>query len=133
MKKQPLVPQKEKKPFNIKLATKLAGLIILFVALFRLLKLYDLYLFAIILYTSVTLGVAIYYIVYNRGILTEKITPEMLPADWSTEKKQAMIEDIDARRRRSKWAQLVLLPMVFVYLFEILEIYVFPVITGLFS
>ena len=132
MKKQPLAPT-PKKPFNLKLAAKLAGLIILFVALFRLLKLYDLYLFAIILYTAVTLGVAIYYIVYNRGVLTEKISPEMLPADWSAEKKQAMIEDIDARRRRSKWAQLVLLPMVFVYLFEILELYVFPVITGLFS
>ena len=132
MKKQPLSPP-PKKPFNLKLAAKLAGLIILFVALFRLLKLYDLYLFAIILYIAVTLGVAIYYIVYNRGVLTEKISPEMLPADWSAEKKQVMIEDIDARRRRSKWAQLVLLPMVFVYLFEILELYVFPVITGLFS
>ena len=130
MKKQPIPP---KKAFHYKLAAKLAGLIILFLAIFRLLKLYDLYLFAIVLYTSVTLGIAIYYIVYNRGVLTEKITPEMLPPEWSAEKKQAMIDDIALRRKRSKWAQLILIPMVLVYIFEILELYVFPMITGLFA
>ena len=121
------------KSFNYKLAFKLAALIILFISVFRLLKLYDLYLFAIVLYTAVTLGVAIYYIVYNRGVLSGKITPEMLPAEWSDQQKNAMIDDLTARRQKSKWTHLILIPMVFVYGFELLEVYFFPLLRSLFS
>ncbi len=121
------------KKFNYKLALKLSALIILAVAVFRLLKLYDLYLFAIILYTAVMLGVTVYYIVYNRGVLSGSITPEMLPAEWSDEQKNAMIEDMSARRRKSRWVQLVLIPLIFTYAFELLELYFFPLVRSLFS
>ena len=121
------------KRFNYKLALTLAALIIVFIAVFRLLKLYDLYLVAIILYTAVTLGVAIYYIIYNRGVISGKPTPDMLPAEWSTEQKQAMIDDIAARRKKSKWALLILIPMIFVFALELLELYFFPLILSLFS
>lgn len=121
------------KKFNYKLALRLSALIILAVAVFRLLKLYDLYLFAIILYTAVMLGVTVYYIVYNRGVLSGSITPEMLPAEWSDEQKNAMIEDMSARRRKSRWVQLVLIPLIFTYAFELLELYFFPLVRSLFS
>ena len=121
------------KRFNYKLALTLAALIIVFIAVFRLLKLYDLYLVAVILYTAVTLGVAIYYIIYNRGVISGKVTPDMLPAEWSAEQKQAMIDDIAARRKKSKWALLILIPMIFVFALELLELYFFPLILSLFS
>lgn len=121
------------KKFNYKLALRLSALIILAVAVFRLLKLYDLYLFAIILYTAVMIGVTVYYIVYNRGVLSGSITPEMLPAEWSDEQKNAMIEDMSARRRKSRWVQLVLIPLIFTYAFELLELYFFPLVRSLFS
>ena len=121
------------KKFNYKLALRLSALIILAVAVFRLLKLYDLYLFAIILYTAVMLGVTVYYIVYNRGVLSGSITPEMLPAEWSDEQKNAMIEDMSARRRKSRWVQLVLIQLIFTYAFELLELYFFPLVRSLFS
>lgn len=121
------------KRFNFKLALTLAALIIVFIAVFRLLKLYDLYLVAIVIYTAVTLATAIYYIVYNRGVLSGKVTPDMLPAEWSAEQKQAMIDDIAARHKRSKWVLLILIPMIFVFGFELLELYFFPLITSLFS
>lgn len=121
------------KKFNYKLALRLSALIILAVAVFRLLKLYDLYLFAIILYTAVMLGVTVYYIVYNRGVLSGSITPEMLPTEWSDEQKNAMIEDMSARRRKSRWVQLVLIPLIFTYAFELLELYFFPLVRSLFS
>ena len=117
--------------FNFRLASKLAALIVLFYAVFCLLKLYDLHLFAVILYTAVALGAAIYYVVYNRGVLSGKVTPEMLPADWSDEQKQAFIDDMTARRQKSKWVQLILIPMVFVYAFELLEFYFFPLLRSI--
>ena len=109
----------------------LAALIILFMAVFRLLKLYDLYLFAIILYSAVTLAVAIYYIIYNRGVISGKVTPDMLPAEWSAAQKQALIDDLASRRKKSKWALLILLPMIIVFAFELLELYFFPLIRSL--
>lgn len=119
------------KRFNFRLAASLAALIILFIAVFRLLKLYGLYLFAIILYSAVTLAVAIYYIIYNRGVISGKVTPDMLPAEWSAAQKQALIDDLAARRKKSKWALLILLPMIIVFAFELLELYFFPLIRAL--
>lgn len=121
------------KRFNFKLAFRLAALIIVCMAVFRLLKLYGLYLVAVILYTAVTLGVAVYYIVYNRGVLSGKVTPDMLPAEWSAEQKQSMIDDIAARHKKSKWVFLIVVPMIFVFAFELLELYFFPLILSLFS
>ncbi len=118
--------------FNFRLVFRLAGLIIVFMSVFRLLKMYDLYLVAIVLYSTATFAVAIYYIVYNRGVFS-KVTPEMLPAEWSAEQKKAMIDDIAARRKKSKWAILILLPMIFVFGFELLELYFFPLILSIFS
>ncbi len=127
----PIVPSAVKR-VNLRLVSALAALIIVFIAVFRLLKLYDLYIFAIVLYTAVTLAVAIYYIIYNKGVISGTVTPEMLPPEWSTEQKQAMIDDLAQRRKKSKWALLILIPMMLVFAFELLELYFFPLLTALF-
>jgi len=119
--------------FNIKLVVTLASLIIIFLSVFRLLKTFDLYIPAIILYSAITLGVAFYYIIYNRGNISGKVTPDMLPLDWSADKKQAFIDDLAERRKKSKWALLILIPMIIVFGFEILELYFFPMFGDLFS
>ena len=119
--------------FNFRLVFKLAAFIIIFMSVFRLLKLYDLYLVAVIAYTAITLAVAIWYIAYNKGMVSGKITPDMLPTDWSADQKKAFIDDLTERRKKSKWVLLILIPMVFVFGFELLELYFFPLIRSLFS
>lgn len=119
--------------FNFRLATTLAALIIVFLAVFRLMINYDLHLLATAIYTTIALTVAIWYIIYNKGMVTGKLTPEMLPAEWSAEKKQQLIDELATRRKKSKWALLILIPMIFVFCFEILEIYFFPVLLDTFS
>lgn len=117
--------------FNFRLAMTLAALIIVFLAIFRLMMTYDLHLLATAIYTVVTLSVAIWYIIYNKGMITGKLTPEMLPDEWSAMQKQALIEELTRRRKKSKWALLILIPMITVFAFEILEIYFFPTIMQL--
>ena len=119
--------------FNVRLVLTLSALIIVALAVFRLLKTLDLYIPAIIIYTAITLAVAFYYIIYNKGNVSGKVTPDMLPLDWSTAQKQAFIEDLAQRRKKSKWALLVLIPMIIVSAFEILDLYFFPMLEGIFS
>lgn len=108
-------------------------MIILFIAVFRLLKTYELFIVAVILYTAIGLAAALYYIIYNRGVISGRITPEMLPKEWSPEQKQAMVDDIAARRRRSKWAILVFVPVIATVCFELLESYFFPLMLSFFT
>ena len=48
--------------FNFRLVTTLAGLIIIFIAAFKLLENLGLYLVAVVLYSAITLAVALWYI-----------------------------------------------------------------------
>ena len=112
--------------FNFRLVTTLAGLIIIFIAAFKLLENLGLYLVAVVLYSAITLAVALWYIIYNKGSISGKVTPDMLPAEWSLDQKQAFIDDLSARRKKSKWALLILIPMILVFGLEMLELYVFP-------
>ena len=119
--------------FNIKLVLTLSSLIIIFLAVFRLLKTFDLYIVAIVLYTAITAVVAFYYIIYNKGNISGKVTPDMLPAEWSHEQKQELIDDLARRRQKSKWALLILIPMLIVFGLEALELYFFPMLSDMFS
>ena len=119
--------------FNFRLVSTLAGLIIIFIAAFKLLENLGLYLFGVILYSAITLVVALWYIIYNKGSISGKVTPEMLPLEWSLAEKQAFIDDLAARRKRSKWALLILIPMILVFGLEMLELYVLPSVNTLLS
>ena len=55
-----------------------------------------------------------------------KVTPDMLPPEWDTARKQVFLNDLATRRKKSKWALLILIPMIAVFGFEMLELYVFP-------
>ena len=94
---------------------------------------YNLFAVAVILYTVIGLSAAVYYIIYNRGVLSGDITPEMLSPTLTAEQKQAMIQDIADRRKKSKWVFLILIPTLTVFAFEMLERYFFPMLFSLFT
>ena len=112
--------------FNVRLVTRLAALIIVALAVFRLLENLGLYVIAVTLYSLITLATALWYIIYNKGNVSGRVTPDMLPAEWSAEKKQELIDDLAARRKKSKWAFLILIPMIVVFGAEMLRLYVLP-------
>ena len=73
-------------------------------------------------YGAITLAVALYYILYNRGTIGKLPTPEMLPTTWDKAEREAFLADLRARREKSKWAMLILIPMIVVFGYKALEI-----------
>ena len=84
------------------------------------------------IYGAITLGVALYYIVYNKGVIGKLPTHEMLPVTWDKAEREAFLADLKARRERSKWVMLILIPMIVVFGYKALEITVFSRFPSLF-
>jgi hypothetical protein len=111
--------------FNFRLAGGLLGLSALAIIIFRIMKEISLqaYIAAIVIYSVVSLFAALKYISINQGILG-KISYENLPSEWSEEQKEEFLKDRRERRQRSKWALILLTPMIATFFFEALDIYV---------
>lgn len=76
-----------------------------------------------IAYFTVFAVLLIAYIVYNRGFVNKDVTVDMLPADWSEEKKQDFVEGNRRRAGRSRWMMSVIIPFVIVFLCEALYLF----------
>lgn len=81
-----------------------------------------------IIYT-VLFGVTVLgYIIYNRGFTRKNVTLDMLPEEWPPEKKTEFIEDGKRRIEKSKWVLTIMLPMVAIYAYELIDIYIMPIV-----
>lgn len=77
-----------------------------------------------IAYFVVFAALLITYLAYNRGFVNKNVTEDMLPADWSREKKQAFLEGNRTRAEKSRWMVTVIIPFVIVFLAESLYLFV---------
>ena len=64
------------------------------------------------------------YLAYNRGFVNKDVTVEMLPADWSEEKKQTFLKNEKLRVEKSRWMLTVIIPFVIVFMCEALYLFV---------
>lgn len=116
----------------IKRIVTLAVNIILFLGIFLVAWDNGLELVASAVYGVITLGVALYYIIYNKGTIGKLPTPEMLPPSWDKAQREAFLADLKARRERSKWVMLILIPMIAVFGYKALDITLFSQFPSLF-
>jgi len=77
-------------------------------------------------YTAVTAAVAFLYVIYNRGFTRKNLKCEDLPNTMSAEEKTAYIEDGKRRLERSKWVVTVIIPLILIYVYELMDIFVLP-------
>ena len=89
------------------------------------------FLYAPHVYLAVGGGLALGYVIYNRGFYLRGVTADMLPGHIPAEKRQQMIEDGARRFQSSRWMLLILLPILLVFMIDI--IYLFMIPEGLFS
>lgn len=66
------------------------------------------------------------YWMYNRGFSRKDVTPEMLPKEWSDERKQQFIDDGIRRMQKSRWLLYIIIPLCFVFMAEIIMTYIWP-------
>jgi uncharacterized membrane protein (DUF485 family) len=69
-------------------------------------------------------GFLIAYVAYNRAFTRKEITPQMLPDDWSLEKKQEYINDGKRRMEKSRWMLSVIIPFLVTFMAEALYLFV---------
>ncbi|MCQ2429014.1 MAG: hypothetical protein MJ192_01655 [Clostridia bacterium] len=69
-------------------------------------------------------GLLVGYLIYNRAFINKNVTVDMLPDDWSDEKKQAFVDDNKARQDKSRWLLYLLIPFIFVFLAEAMYLFV---------
>ncbi|MBQ7335075.1 MAG: hypothetical protein IJW92_01195 [Clostridia bacterium] len=85
------------------------------------------------IYLTAAAGLAIYYVIYNRGFAGKGITPEMLPDTMSPEEKQEFIEDCRRRLKKSRWVLTILLPLIITFAIDIFYLFAIPYLTELFK
>ena len=71
------------------------------------------------------------YIIYNRGFSRKGVTVDMLPSEWSEEKKLEFIENGKVRLEKSKWLLIFIISLMFTFIAEAFALFVFPMIEGL--
>ena len=69
-------------------------------------------------------AIIITYLAYNRGFVNKDVTVDMLPDEWSEEKKQAFVEGNRIRAEKSRWMVAIIIPFVVVFMCEALYLFV---------
>ena len=64
------------------------------------------------------------YLAYNRAFVNKDVTVEMLPDEWSDEKKQAFVDGNRLRAEKSRWMVMIIIPFVIVFMCEALYLFV---------
>lgn len=65
----------------------------------------------------------------NRGFSGKVPTADELPSAWNHIEKTRYIEDAEKHRRHAKYFLIPTVAFVFVFIYEIIELYYFPAIT----
>ena len=71
------------------------------------------------------------YLIYNRAFTRKDITTDMLPDNWSHEKKEEYIFDGKRRMEKSKWMVSVLIPLLVPIAIDFLLSFTAPLIQNL--
>ncbi len=114
----------------------LISLIVLSVLLFgtyRLMMNYYYFEIVMMVYMAIETVFVAVYVIYNRGFSRRGVTADMLPSDWSCEKKESFIADAQRRVKRSRWMLIVILAFLFTFMVDIIELWIIPTVTGWFG
>ena len=113
------------------LLAEITGTVVAF-ALYRLAA--NLFLdFVFWIYAAIATALALTYIIYNRGLSRRGVTIEMLPDTMSAAEKEEFIADAQRRMKRSRWILALLIPFLFTFLFDAVELFLldgFPRLIG---
>lgn len=113
-----------------RLSITVALTVILFVIWFGGIAVAEMLQSPVILYILLTVycvsfaAVLLIYLIYNRAFVNKDVTEDMLPMDWSLEKRKAFVEDTRRRAEKSRWMLMLIIPFVVVFMAEALYLFV---------
>lgn len=99
----------------------------------RNIELYYFFPTVMFVYMAVLAILVFAYIIYNRGFSRKGITVDMLPSEWSEEKKLQFVESGRIRLEKSKWLLIFIISLTFTFLAEAFALFVIPMFRGFLS
>ena len=77
-----------------------------------------------IVYMVAFAALLVAYLAYNRCFVNKDVTVDMLPDDWSEEKKAEFVAANRRRAEKSRWMLVLIIPLVIVFMAEALYLFV---------
>ena len=75
-------------------------------------------------YMATLTALVIAYILYNRGFTRRGVDVDMLPEDWSEERRIEFVENGKRRLVRSRWVLILIIGFLVTFLFDAFELFV---------
>ena len=72
------------------------------------------------------------YILYNRGFSRKGITVDMLPDEWSEERKTEFVVSAKRRMDNSRWMLMFIIGFLVTFMFDAIYLFVVPLFSRLF-
>ena len=88
---------------------------------------------AFVAYLALATAAILGYVIYNRGFSRRGLTDEMLPDEWSEDKKREYIEDGERRFKKSRPLLIIVIAFAFTFAIDIIELYTLPFVLELFT
>jgi len=118
---------------DVAMLISLVVLSVIAFCVYRLLLNYYYFEIVMIAYMVIEAGFVFTYVIYNRGFSRRGVTRDMLPAEWSEEKKDSFIGSGERRLKRSRWMLVIILAFLFTFMMEIIELWFVPIVKGWFG
>lgn len=126
----------EKKSVNktaLGLLLALVGATVVALTVYRFLMNTPYFQTVLVVYMIIGALAAVGYVVYNRGLSRRGVTVDMLPAEWSDEKKEAFVADGARRMKRSRWVLVVAFAIFVTFAVDLIELYALPTFMRIFG
>ena len=119
------------KSLNWSLLAILALNTVLLFALYRVAVSLGYFVYVFPIYGAALIGLLAAYLIYNRGLIPQRLTREQLPADWTEKQKDEFIADAARRIHRSKWMLTVIFPLCIVFAYEVIDVLLLDIWRGI--
>ena len=133
MSNKELKPTKKPSKQGILMLVMLIVATVVVLTFYRVMMNFSYFEIVLIAYMVITLGLVVVYVIYNRGFSRRGLTAEMLPDEWSEERKNALIEDGKRRQHRSRWMIIPIFAFIFTFGVDMVELFMIPFIRNLFT
>ena len=100
---------------------------------YRVLMNYRFFNIVLIIYMVLATAGTLFYVIYNRGMSRKGVTADMLPDDWSDEKKREFVEDGEMRLKKTRHLLMLLFAFYFTFVVDIIELVAIPMLSGWFA
>ena len=117
---------------TLRLITTAAVTLTIFI-IYRLLMNTPYFHIAFITYLALATAAILGYVIYNRGFSRKGLTTDMLPPEWSDDKKSEYISDGERRLKRSRPLLVLVIAFVFTFAIDIIELFTLPLIMEIFT